>query len=232
MNFSSEEYSHNATGGNGSNKILTPGEHYCRILDLQLVSPPWNDEAYFVTIKLEGPHMGDGFEGLAVDKNNPTLGNYDGQIATVNSFRYPFSTYEWQGKEIQRDQQIFNWINALATQMGVWDEIKSKKITGETIEQYVENVKPFLVNPELWGTFTIAGREYYKDGYDKPNYNLFFPKKDGKNYPYTTFLNAEKEPVANLVRFNETDHIIKADKPAEAAPVDSFGDSSTPSLDL
>jgi hypothetical protein len=190
MNFNSEEYSH-STGG-GTSKILTPGEHYCRILEVGLQTPPWNDEAYFVTLKLEGPNLGESFEGIAIDKTNPALGNHSGQIATVNSFRYPFSTYEYQGKEIQRDQQIFNWINSLATQMGVMPEIQKAGIKAETIEEYVTAVTPFLTNPELWGTFTIAGREYYKEGYDKPNYALFFPKKSGKFYPFSALEDAKK----------------------------------------
>ncbi len=231
MNFSANEYSHNTTGG--SSKILQPGEHYCRIHDLTLVSPPWNDEAYFLCLKLEGPHMGDGFDGIAVDRDNPALGTYDGQIATVNSYRYPFSTYEYQGKEIDRDQQIFNWVNALATQMGVMNDVQKSKIQAETIEEYVTAIKPFLCNPELWGTFTVAGREYYKDGYDKPNYNLFFPKKSGKLFPYTVKENAEGEPVENLLRYNEKEHILLAEAPATPTEVDGFGtNNSAPTLDL
>ena len=223
MNFSSESYTHN-TGG-GINKILTPGEHYCRIVDLELATPPWSDDSLFLKVKLEGPHMGNDFEGIAIDKNNPSLGNYKGQVAIVDSFRYAFKTYEYQGKAIDRDQQIFNWINALATQLGIFEDIQKKGIKANTIQDYVTAVKPFLMNPELWGTFVLAGREYYKDGYDKPNYNLFFPKKSGKNFPYSALIDANKEPKLNLLKFDEKEHIIKdeTNKPSAPSDVDSFG---------
>jgi hypothetical protein len=234
MNFNSEEYSHSTGGGS---KILKPGQHFCRILELGLSVPPWNDDAYFVTLKLEGPNMGEGFEGVAIDKDNPGAGLHAGQIATVNNFRYPFSTYEWQGKTIERDQQIFNWINALATQLGVFKDIQAAKIQADTIEQYVEKVSPFLTHPELWAHFTVAGREYYKDGYDSPNYNLFFPKKSGKNFPYSAIEDDKGSPMSFL-KYNEAEHIIKETPPAPATDVDSFGGGNdtpaagTPSLDL
>ena len=234
MNFNSEEYSHSTGGGS---KILKPGQHFCRILDISLVVPPWNDDAYFVTLKLEGPNMGDGFEGVAMDKDNPGAGTYAGQIATVNNFRYPFSSYNWQGKDIERDPQIFNWINALATQLGVFKEIQAAKIQAETIEEYITKITPYLTHPELWANFTIAGREYYKDGYDSPNYNLFFPKKSGKNFPYSALEDDHGNP-QGFLKYNEAEHIIKEAKPDAPTEVDTFGTeptdtaAGTPSLDL
>lgn len=232
MNFSANEYTHN-TGS--SSKILAPGEHYCRILEVGLSTPPWKAEAYFITLKLEGPDMGADFEGIALDKNNPAMGTHKGQIATVNSFKFPFSDYNYNGKDIMRDNQIFNWINALATQLGVFEDIQRAKINAATIEDYVAKVSPFLTNPELWATFTVAGREYYKDGYDRPNYNLYFPKKEGKNFPYTVKNDEAGNPVAGLIRYDETKHIDKAEKPATSTEVDSFGtqpSDDTPSLDF
>jgi hypothetical protein len=224
MSFNSSEYTH-STGG-GKSKILTPGEHYCRIIDITLTVPSFKPEGFFLNLLLEGPHMGDDFEGIDVDKTNPAAGKYAGKIATVNANRYPFSTFEYQGRTIDRDEQIFNWLNGLATQLDVFTDIQKAGIKAETIEAYLEAVKPFLINPELWGTYTIAGREYYKDGYDSPNYNLFLPKKSGKDYPYTALINEAKEPVLNLLRYNEAEHIIKADKPTAPTTVDTFGENA------
>lgn len=225
MGFNSNEYTH-STGG--QEKILSPGEHYCRIIDIKLDAPSFKPEGYFLSLMLEGPNMGEGFEGILFDKDNPDAGAYQGKIATINAGRYPFSTFEYKGKTIERDEQIFNWVNALATQLDVLTAIQAAKISAKTIEEYVEKVKPFLINPELWATFTVAGREYYKEGYDRPNYNLFFPKKSGKNYPYSALENSDNEPLLNLLRYNEESHIIKADKPGAATDVDKFagqGDS-------
>jgi len=220
MNFNAGEYEHNTGGGS---KILSPGEHYCRIIDITMVEPDFKPGSLFVNILLEGPHLGDDFEGIAIDKENPDAGTYNGMIATVGASRYPFSEFEWKGKTIDRDGQIFNWINGLATQLGVFEQIQTAKIQADTIEEYVEKVKAFLTNPELWATYCVAGREYYKDGYDSPNYNLFFPKKNGKKFPYTIALDDKGEPVKDLIRFDEETHIIKADKPKESTDVQGFG---------
>ena len=229
--FNANDYQHNA-GGN--EKILTPGEHYCRILNVKLDAPSFKPEAYFVTLLLEGPAMGDDFEGIAIDKDNESAGKYAGKIATVNAMRYPFSDFEWKGKEISRDEQIFNWINGLATQLDVLKDIQKAGIKANTIEEYVEAVKPFLTQSELWAHFTIAGREYYKDGYDKPNYNLFFPKRKGKDYPFSAITNEKEQPL-NYLNFNEEEHIIKTDKPGTATDVDGFEGQSeendSPTLD-
>ena len=42
------------TGGNGMSKIIGPGTHYCRIIDMVLETPGYNKEAYFFNIRLEG----------------------------------------------------------------------------------------------------------------------------------------------------------------------------------
>ncbi len=156
--------------------------------------------------------MGDDFAGLLIDKNNPASGNYRGKIATVNSGRFCFSDFEWEGKTIERDDQIFRWVNSLATQLDVLKDIQKANIKADTIEEYVAAVKPFLTNTELWGTFTLGGREYYKDGFDKPNYNLYFPKKVGSKFAYSALMNEKEEPVKNLIRYDAAEHIIKADK--------------------
>lgn len=214
--FNTDDYSHSTGGGS---KILQPGEHYCRIIDVKLVAPSYNADAYNLSILLEGPDMGDDFEGLPIDREDLSQGVYRGMIATVNAGRYPFSEFEWKGKVIERDNQIFNWINGIATQMGVFEGLK---IQADNIEDYVEKIREVLVNPDLWGTFTIGGREYYKEGSDYPNYNLYFPKKKGKDYPFTIKENDKGEVIENLVRYKEDIHLIKADKPAASSDVDSF----------
>lgn len=214
---------HKESNGGGSPKILTPGTHRCRIVDLKLDVPPYNKESYFIVLTLEGMDMGNGFEGIAVDKNNPTLGTYRGQIASVRSGRYPLSTYEYNGKTIQRDEQMFRWINNLAKQMGVLSAMNAAGVEGDTIEEYIANTRKFLVNPELWGNFTIMGQEYFTEGYDKPNYRMFFPKAEGKMFPFV--VDSEKVE-QNLIKFDAAKHIIPAKKEEPSESVTSFGGQS------
>ena len=212
--------------GAGIPKLLNPGTHYCRILDITLDEPPYKKGSYFVSVKLEGEDRGDEFQGIDIDKNNPSLGKYRGQIAYVKSGQYPISDYEYQGKVNPRDPQIFRWVNNLARQMGVLDAMNAKGVEADTIEDYVMEVRKYLINPELWGYFTIAGKEYFNEGYSNPNYRLFFPKNDKLDFPYSALENEDKSP-ANLIMFNSDIHIIK-EKVEQAAreeantTVDSF----------
>ena len=220
----------NPNAGSNVPKILTPGTHFCRIIEMKLDTPPYDPEAYSINLLLEGTDRGDDFQGVAIDKNRPELGTYRGQIANVRSGRYPFSTYTFQGKEIQRDEQIFRWVNNLAKQMGVLDRMNADGLEAETIEEYVAAVAKYLTDPELWGYFTIGGQEYFTEGYDKPNYRMFFPKNEGKLFPYSALENDDRQPL-NLLPFDRDKHIIADKSRAEAAPAESvsgFGGQADP----
>lgn len=196
-------------GSNGISKIIQPGTHYCRIVDIYLDAPSYDKEAYFVAIKLEGVDRGDDFAGLDLDKNNPSLGKYRGQVGTIKSGQYPFSTYTYEGKQIQRDQQIYNWMNHLAKQMGILQAMNEKGVEGETIEEYVTEVRKYLIDPELWGYFTIAGKEYFNEGYSNPNYRLFLPKVEPRKslYPFSALEDDDRKAL-NLIEYNNEVHII------------------------
>ena len=214
------------TTGAGIPKIINPGTHYCRIIDITLDEPPYKKGAYFVNVKLEGEDRGDEFQGIDIDKQNPSLGKFRGQVANVKSGQYPFSTYEYDGKIIERDSQIFRWVNNLARQMNILEKMNAKGVQADTIEDYVMEVRKYLIDPELWGHFTIAGKEYFNEGYSNPNYRLFFPKAVKLIYPFSAIEDENGEPTT-LLKFDIDTHIIKdADAgvaKAEAdVPVESF----------
>ena len=54
--------------GNGTPKIINPGTHYCRVIDVTLDAPAYNKEAYHIVLKVEGVDRGDEFP------YSPTLG--------------------------------------------------------------------------------------------------------------------------------------------------------------
>lgn len=225
-----------ATGA-GIPKLLNPGTHYCRIVDITLDEPPYKKDAYFINLKLEGEDRGDDFQGIDLDKNNPSLGKYRGQVAYVKSGQYPFSTYTYDGKVIERDQQIFRWINNLARQMDVLDKMNAKGVEADTIEEYVMEVRKYLIDPELWGHYTIAGKEYFNEGYSNPNYRLFFPKSIKLTHPFSAIEDEDKNPV-NFISFDAAVHIIKdaegaAKKEEGDAEVSEFEPATTaaPSID-
>lgn len=213
--FTSKNFNPNA-GGNYP-KIMSPGTHYCRIVDMKLDRPPYmpEKEPYFVLLTLEGVDLGNDFQGIAIDKNDPSRGNYRGQIASVRSGRYPFTTYTYNGNTIQRDDQIFRWVNNLAKQLGVLEQMNADNVEASTIEEYVDVVRRYVVNPELWAHHTIGGQEYFTEGYDKPNYRMFYPKPEGKLLPFAAVEDENGQPL-NLLNFDRAKHIIvKADETAE-----------------
>jgi hypothetical protein len=218
--FKSSNFNPNA--GSNVPKIINPGTHLCRVVDIKLDAPSYKPDAYFIVLTLEGPERGDDFVGLPKDKMNPAMGNYKGQIGNVRSGRYPFSDYNFQGKDITRDEQMFRWINNLAKQLNVLDAMNAGEgIVAQTIEEYVDAVRRFVVNPELWAQFTIGGQEYFTEGYDRANYRLFFPKQEGKLFPYSAMEDAEGNAV-NLLSYDASKHIIvKAEEPAQS--VTEFG---------
>ena len=227
--------SFNPNGGSSSvPKILSPGTHFCRILDMKLETPPYNTEAYSINLLVEGEDQGDDFVGLPIDKMNPSLGNHRGQIANIRAGRYPFSTFVYQGREVKRDEQIFRWVNNLAKALGVLDQMNADNVEAETIEEYVGVVKKYVTNPDTWGYFTIGGQEYFTEGYDKPNYRMFLPKSEGKLMPIASANLDERtgEPV-NLLKFDRAKHIIqKAEGPAAGESLSGFGGQEPTSTGL
>lgn len=217
--FKSSNFNPNA--GANAPKILTPGTHVCRVADIKLDAPAYKKDAYFVVVTLEGPERPE-FVGLPIDKTNPSLGNYKGQIGNVRNGRYPFSDYTYNGTEIKRDDQIYRWINNLAKQLNLFNAMNAGNgISGGTIEEYVDAVRNFIVKNSPFASFTFGGQEYFTEGYDKANYRLFFPKQEGANFPYSVLEDAEGNMV-NFIQFDAAKHIIVKTEEV-AATVTEFG---------
>jgi hypothetical protein len=234
--FQANNFNPNAKGSSIP-KVLNPGSHIARVVNVYLDEPAYQagKGTYFVNILLEGQKQEEGFEGIAIDKNNPAMGRYQGQIATVKSGRFPYSTYDFKRTDgsvvtITRDEQIFRFLMNLCMQLNVLESVQNDGVTGANIEEFVENVKPYLINK--WAFFTIAGQEYFTEGYEKPNYRLFFPKNDNKNFPFSA-LKDQNGVVQNFMKFDDTKHIVAAKKeqvPAES--VDSFAPAQPSEIDL
>lgn len=219
--FNANEYNENA--GNFTPKIINPGTHILQVRDVFIDIPPYDTNAMFLVLFLETKPLGGDFEGADVDKNDPSKGKHLGQIGRVKNGRYAFSTYEYQGKIIERDQQLFKYLMKMADQLNVLEDIKKSGIQTSDITDYVEKVKPYFIGK--WGMFTVGGQEYYTEGYDRPNYRLLFPKMDYKNklFPFSAKKDQNNQ-ILNLLPFNEKEHIIIAEKKdaAAAAPVGGF----------
>ena len=207
----------------GAQKVLQPGTHYCRIVDMKLSATPYKQGGYDILFVLEGEPVGGDFVGLPIDKNNPALGNYIGPIGTVKSAPWPFSDFTFKGEMIQRDDQIFRWIMTFAKQLGVLDDIINDGLEASTIEDYIADIKKYFVKPGLYAHFTLAGQEYFKEGSTYPNYYLNFPKPAKGFYPYSGIYNEANE-AQNFMLFDSEAHITVKTPKADTSPVvESFG---------
>lgn len=220
--FNANDY----TASNFVGKIFNPGTHVLQMLDIVIDIPSYDTSAMHLEFLLETQPIGGEFEGIDIDKNNPARGKYKGQIGRVKAGQYPFSTYEWQGKTIDRDQQIYNYLMKMADQLNVLDKIKASNVQANEITDYIAKIKPFMIG--AWGMFTIAGKEYFKEGYTNANYRLFFPKPEHRAglFPFSAKRDAEGK-VIKLISFDESKHIVPEKKADPQAAQNVTGFSTT-----
>lgn len=216
-------------------KVISVGTTVCRILNIELQHQAYDPEQFNLVFMLETRPVGGDFVGMDKDKNDLSKGKYEGRIGLyIKNGQYAFKTYEYQGKVIDRDQQIFNWITSMCKQLGVIDAMNAEGKSFDNIEDYVAFCKAHLVKPDLYAAFTIGGKEYYKEGQDRPNVRMYFPKMHNKQYPYA-LVDADDNVVApdTFLVFDKAAHVIPATPVADDAPADSFTpqDSFAPKAD-
>lgn len=186
----------------GVGKTINPGTHLVRVRDINFNKLERQDrngnDQYHIELIVETPPMGDGFNGMAVDKNNPNLGTYEGQIGFVKATRYPFSNYIPQngGKAMPFDEAIYRWISLFANTIGLKEILRAAEIDTEDISEYFYTVKPYLVNEDRWFWITVAGEEYEKNGYI--NYGLYIHRREKVDGSKTSFALPEADAAGNI----------------------------------
>jgi hypothetical protein len=224
--FSSKE-ADKKVGGSTISKVIQPGNIVARILDMKLEVPPYDSSAFVLVMNLETEAIGGDFEGLAINKDMPEMGNHAGQVARVQTQQYSYSDYtNKDGNTTTKEDMIFRWLWNFAKEIGVADTLKEKDIQGSTIEEYLENAKGYIVSKERWIHFCIGGSEYEnKNGYIQ--HRLFLPKPEKGKVAYE-LVKAGVEP-KKVMKFDPAVHIKK--KKSES--VDSFaGRDAGSDLDL
>lgn len=201
----------------GIAKVINPGTQRVHLLDIVLEQPSFGNGAYQIQLQMETePILDEGFVGLAIDKMDPSKGNYSGQAARVKSQPFLFTDYEYNGVTTAKEQQVFRYLIKLADNIGKREILD--KVQASTIEEYVAKAKVVLCDPANWFYATIGGEEYdnvASDGKTYTSYRLVMPKVKGKE---TVFTLDPANP--NFIKFNADLH-IKKKKVAEA--VTSFG---------
>jgi hypothetical protein len=198
------------TGGEGGMpKTIQPGNTTAVMHGIKLDQPPFMvaENGYFVVLSLETPKPADDFVGFLLDKDNPTGGNYEGQVGRVKASRWAYKDGTTKGgAEISRDKEIMKFMKNLCEALDImawWDAADEKH---PTIEAFIEafNAEKAWEGKSI--NYCIAGREYYnKDGY--VNHDLHLPKFSKAGIPFE----AIDAPKGRILTFNEADHIEKAE---------------------
>jgi hypothetical protein len=207
------------SNGGGLSKTIKPGNITAKINDIQLEDFKFIEGAVHVVLNLETEPI-EGFEGFFIDKDNPDLGHYQGQIGKVQASQYAFADGTTKsGIKIERDKNVLIFLKKVSAALGKDEWFLSQNNKHNTIHEFIDAFNRDKVSKDIFLDFCIAGKEYEnKNGYTA--HNLFLPKNNPGTYVFGE-ANSSK-----VMTFNENDHIIKMAKPV-AAPVESFGDDTS-----
>jgi hypothetical protein len=201
------------TGGSGLPKTISPGNKVLKINNIELEEFKFIKDSYHLILHVETEPI-EGFEGFALDKDNPDKGSYKGQIGRVKASQYAFADGETKtGVKIQRDRSILIFLQNLCKTMGINEWMQAQHNKHDTIEDFVEAFNATAPIKDKYLEFCIAGKEYVgKTGYT--NYDMWLPKAENGKYAF-----GEVEEGRVLV-YDENKHLKKL----EVNNVQSFGE--------
>ena len=200
-------------GGSGLPKTIQPGNHVLKINYIDLEDFKFIDGAKHLMLHVETEPI-EGFEGFALDKDNPEKGHYAGQIGRIKASQYAFADGETKsGIKIQRDRSILIFLQNLCKTYEIYDWFVEQDGKHNTVDDFVEAFNKTAPIKDKFLEFCIAGKEYEgKTGYT--NYDMWLPKADNKKYAY-----GELE-AGKVMTYDETKHLKKL----ETKEVKSFGE--------
>jgi hypothetical protein len=209
-------------GGNSTPKTLQPGNRSFKITNVLLQDSPWKDKpgAKNLILMVEGPSLGDDFEGFFIDKQNESLGRHNCQVGRVRTNNFPYSDGVTKGGiQIQRDEEILKAIKNLCQTMKIEDWYDAQDNKHETIEDIINQFNTDAPYKDIFLDACLAARQYEnKQGY--PNYDLFLPNFGKGKVPYEL---TDSKP-SKLIKFDEATHIIVS----KTKTVENFEANSDP----
>lgn len=138
--------------GGGLGKSFNPGVVYAHIYSATVKTSQTGKKALEIT--LEGPAI-NGFEGWALDKENPEGAKFAGQTARVSATVY---TTEFNSDDINKNE-ILNKIIIISNELGLRKEVDALSKDGSitSIEQWVEAAVDILRGQDAY--WFLAGKE-------------------------------------------------------------------------
>jgi hypothetical protein len=202
------------TGGGSSNlpKTIAPGNHVLKINSVELEDFRFIDGAKHLMLHVETAPI-DGFEGFMIDKDNPSLGNYAGQIGRIKASQYAFADGETKsGIKIQRDRSVLMFLQTLCKSLEINDWFVDQDNKHDSIDEFVKAFNDSAPYHDKYLTFCVAGKEYLNKN-DYTSYDMWLPKAENKKYAYG-------KDASNVLTYDESKHLKKL----EVKNVDNFGD--------
>ena len=138
--------------GGGLGKSFEPGVVLAHIYSAQVRTAKTGSKSLELT--LEGPAI-PGFEGWAIDRENPEGAKYKGQTARVSATIY---TNEYNSDDVNKNE-ILSKLLVISNELGLRKKIDALSKDGgiTSIEQWVEAAVNILKGNDLY--FFIAGKE-------------------------------------------------------------------------
>lgn len=190
--------------GGGVQKTLEPGNHIVTITKVELKPFTFIPGAYDLLFYVEGPDLGEEFQGFFLDKDNESLGRHKGQVARVKAGLWSFADSTTKsGVKINRDNEILKFLSSFCEAIDKKEWLPSQNGKHATIESLVEAFILDAPYKDLYINTCLAGKEYMNKQYVA--HELFFPKFIKGSAPFE-LAGLEKSKVAV---FNETIHIVK-----------------------
>ncbi len=150
--------------GGGTSKSFQPGVVYAQINSGQLRISNKGDKKT-LELFLEGPAL-EGFEGWAIDKNNPDGPKYKGQTARVSATIW---TDEFNNPNVSKNEIMYK-LSFIANELGLKDQLDN--IKASTIEDWVFQAILVVAGKKLY--FFLKGTEEEYNG--KTIIKLSLPK--------------------------------------------------------
>lgn len=201
------------SGGSSMSKTITPGNHRLKINSIELEEFRFIPGAYHLILNVETEPIDD-FEGFLLDKDDPSAGNYAGQIGKVKASQYAYADGETKsGIKVNRDRSIMIFLQSLSKTLGINEWFLSQDNKHESIEDFVKAFNNEAPYKDKFLEFCVAGKEYLnKNGYT--NYDMWLPKAENRKYSFG------EVDSNNILEYNEEKHLKKL----EVKETKSFGD--------
>jgi hypothetical protein len=152
-------------------QFLDPGKHEVRIRSAKVARSERTGKKALELV-LEGPRPFEGWEGLALDKNDKEGPKYDGPVGFLTATSW--LTEDQYNSPTPAKNAILNIMMYIADSTGMRKQMDEAVEGAATIEEFVERVAKVMANTYFW--MLLTGKEEEYQGKVRVKLN-FFPSR-------------------------------------------------------